>query len=98
PPTSPLSLHDALPISRPARAGPPHATLGPGLATQPSRSGRQLGRPARPPRLRPHWLGRQPRLDGSRDAGLLPALLELPACPRPVDRKSTRLNSSHSQI
>src|SRR2546430_17542930 len=84
-----LPLHDALPILQRSRA----------LRPSRARRGRDLARrgPLRPRRPRP---GREVRPARGRQR-LLPQRQRAPPRPQPhpvQDRKSTRLNSSHSQI
>src|SRR5207249_12230011 len=86
---SPLSLHDALPISRRRRDDPTarRARAADGLVDVDMRSDRQAERAAHRPaqRFPAEWVGGR---SGHEDAGGA----------RGLDRKSTRLNSSHVSI
>src|SRR2546427_3394049 len=84
---SPLPLHDALPISR-SRAG--HAGAAASLSSPPTR--RHARRSAR---AAPRSAGRGRRRRARRTCLRVGGELSDAAAP---DRKSTRLNSSHSQI
>src|SRR5206468_12021399 len=92
PPASPLSLHDALPISGRRRSG---STLGAAMAMTSATTNGTNGRAAAV--APPHNLDAEQSVLGAillSYKSLYPLVIEEGL----LDRKSTRLNSSHDQI